>query len=479
MINSFIKKYKEIEEAIEREVKSSTNAESSGTYASSSREPVSRAESQTPSTMFFNSVAMGSESPQRGSGGVNENQTSLPPRSLSAEPSTGNTQGFDALIAENEKLKEMLQFVKTKAKAKISSLQEEVNQLKANNDATQKDSEQQRSDDIDTSGATVKSINTSLDEYKSRVTELEQRNLELNEALSAAVDDLSRLKQYERDSHLLPETTTSYNKELQTEPVVNEHEALSVSLQAQVKELKSQLALISKDAAEFSEVVKRLKEEKQSIIVAHEEKLKKIKDLFAVGNKNLAELKETLSQKETLLDVKIAEIAAKDTRIVQLENQLRESLEALRQTYDERDALQSGASAQASEFEAKFKSAQEELNRTRLDFQAYKNRAYAVLQERQNDQQQKILSDLEVKIAKLEAEKNAVAKSLEASLLRTKELDTSLQTSLDINSALQKRLDELHSFEEQYENAKEELRQEILNKKAFQQSLQEGMQFIN
>ncbi|KAF9428767.1 hypothetical protein BGZ94_001134 [Podila epigama] len=225
-------------------------------------------------------------------------------------------------------------------------------------------------------------------------------------------------------------------------------------------------------ASKLSEATEKCKELEATLTVRtnelakqksdHEEKMKKMKAIFAAANKNLNEYRQSIAAK----DEEISSLKARLETEPQQGEATAEQIQAISDLEAELKNQSELAASKLAQMESKYKQANVQLEKIRVEYQQYKQRASALLQQ-QRDSQPK---DDDSKLNELQKKKKK--------LLRNRSLTVDLQEVELKKSAIENELllalDQISSLESGQEIHRRQERQHTRQLKDLERSLKDA-----
>ncbi|KAF8948143.1 hypothetical protein BGZ47_006251 [Haplosporangium gracile] len=212
--------------------------------------------------------------------------------------------------------------------------------------------------------------------------------------------------------------------------------AITTALDNTIKELKSQLSAKSEQCQSLEEAFAQKTGELTKQKSDHDEKMKKMKAIFAAANKNLNEYRTSIAAK----DEEITELKAKlenpepTEEQASEQNQIVQDLEA--KLKDQSDA----AAIKLQQMEGKYKQSNSQLEKLKVEYQQYKQRASALLQQQRESVQaddDSQLKELQSQLQELARENKSTAAELQEAELKRTTLEGELQLAMDQIASLE------------------------------------------
>ncbi|KAF9174945.1 hypothetical protein BGX21_000034 [Mortierella sp. AD011] len=195
----------------------------------------------------------------------------------------------------------------------------------------------------------------------------------------------------------------------------------------------------------------------------HDEKMKKMKAIFAAANKNLNEYRQSIAVK----DEEIAELKTQLENRQPSDEQTNEQNQAIKDLEAELRNQSELAAIRLQQMESKFKQSNTQLEKLKIEYQQYKQRASTLLQQ----QREAVQSDDDSKVRELQNQLDALTKE-------NKSIATELQDAESRRSALEGELqlamDQIASLESSHEISRRQERQNARQLKDLERSLKEA-----
>ncbi|KAF9953526.1 hypothetical protein BGZ65_004620, partial [Modicella reniformis] len=232
-----------------------------------------------------------------------------------------------------------------------------------------------------------------------------------------------------------------------------------------IKDLTQQLATKTEKCQRLESSLEERTSELAKQKSDHDEKMKKMKAIFAAANKNLNEYRQS--------------IAAKDEEIAELKTQLEGRLSSGEQSNEQNQIIQDLetelrnqaelATSKLQQMEAKYKQSHAQLEKIKVEYQQYKQRAGTLLQQQreavQVDDDSKS-RDLQSQLEALIKENRSIAGELQESESRRSTLEGELQLVMD----------QIASLESSQEMSRRQERQHTRQLKDLERSLKDAQQ---
>ncbi|KAF9147765.1 hypothetical protein BG015_010535 [Linnemannia schmuckeri] len=212
--------------------------------------------------------------------------------------------------------------------------------------------------------------------------------------------------------------------------------AITTALENTIKELKSQLSAKSEQCQSLEEALAQKAGELTKQKSDHDEKMKKMKAIFAAANKNLNEYRTSIAAK----DEEITELKAKLENPEPTEEQANEQNQIVQDLEAELKSQSDAAAIKLQQMEGKYKQSNSQLEKLKVEYQQYKQRASALLQQQReavqaDDDSQ--LKELQSQLQDLARENKTTANELQEAELKRTTLEGELQLAMDQIASLE------------------------------------------
>ena len=307
----------------------------------------------------------------------------------------------------------------------------------------------------------LQKVQSELDRVKLDAEKEKQEALnKLKSELDAKVEELNKkiLELETRPPEIIdaPKETAAPTTAVDTDRLA-ELEKRNFTLEEQVKDFKFQISSRQSELTKAQEMLVKVKQENEQMNAANEEKLKKIKGLFAVANKNINEQRELVSKKDT-------ELTELQSQVEQLKHEL-ETAKLSVESYQhdiKRLSLELAdqgtlSVSKTAELQQQFNAATDELNQVKLEYQNYKLRAHALLQQKTDDAATRKVASLEAEVDHLTKERNELSQSAERSKQKIRELESELYEALERVTELESQMDGVNRLEQQRNQLEQKL----------------------
>ncbi|KAG0351907.1 hypothetical protein BG005_008600 [Podila minutissima] len=237
-----------------------------------------------------------------------------------------------------------------------------------------------------------------------------------------------------------------------------------------VKELESKLTEKDDQCRELEATLTTRTKELGKQKSDHEEKMKKMKAIFAAANKNLNEYRQSIAAKDE-------EIAELKTR-VESQPQQEASAEHNQAMLDLEVELKSQSELAASklaQMESKYKQTNAQLEKLRVEYQQYKQRASTLLQQQRESQptdDDSRLSELQNQLDTLIKENKSVTRELQEVESKRSSVEGELQLAMDQISSLESSQEINRRQERQYTRQLKDLERSLKDAQSERESVE-------
>ncbi|KAG0026333.1 hypothetical protein BGZ82_009533 [Podila clonocystis] len=203
-----------------------------------------------------------------------------------------------------------------------------------------------------------------------------------------------------------------------------------------IKELESTLTEKDEQCKELEATLTTRTNELGKQKSDHEEKMKKMKAIFAAANKNLNEYRQSIAAK----DEEIAELKARVESRPQQEEASTEQNQAVLDLEAELKNQSELAASRLAQAESKYKQSNVHLEKLRVEYQQYKQRASTLLQQQRESQptdDDSRLSELQSQLDTLIKENKSVTRELQEVESKKSSVEGELQLAMDQISSLE------------------------------------------
>ncbi|OAQ24290.1 hypothetical protein K457DRAFT_845636 [Linnemannia elongata AG-77] len=184
-------------------------------------------------------------------------------------------------------------------------------------------------------------------------------------------------------SAAVKESTATVPAPILAPPTPASTTANTAALDDTIKELRSQLSAKSEQCQSLQESLAQKTGELSKQKSDHDEKMKKMKAIFAAANKNLNEYRTSIAAK----DEEIAELKAKLENPEPTEKQANEQNQIVQDLEAELKSQSDTAAIKLQQMEGKYKQSNSQLENLKAEYQQYKQRASALLQQQRESVQ--------------------------------------------------------------------------------------------
>ncbi|KAG0337634.1 hypothetical protein BG000_005177 [Podila horticola] len=203
-----------------------------------------------------------------------------------------------------------------------------------------------------------------------------------------------------------------------------------------IKELESKLTEKDDQCKELEATLTTRTNELGKQKSDHEEKMKKMKAIFAAANKNLNEYRQSIAAK----DEEIADLKARTESEPQQQEASAEQNQAVLDLETELKNQSELAASKLAQMESKYKQTNVQLEKLRVEYQQYKQRASTLLQQQRESQptdDDSRLSELQNQLDTLIKENKSVTRELQEVESRKSSVEGELQLAMDQISNLE------------------------------------------
>ncbi|KAF9375258.1 GRIP and coiled-coil domain-containing protein 2 [Podila verticillata] len=238
-----------------------------------------------------------------------------------------------------------------------------------------------------------------------------------------------------------------------------------------VKELESKLTEKDSQYKELEATLTTRTNELGKQKSDHEEKMKKMKAIFAAANKNLNEYRQSIAAK----DEEIAELKA---RLEQPQQDQEASAEQSQAVLDLETELKNQSELSASklaQMESKYKQTNVQLEKMRVEYQQYKQRASTLLQQQRESQptdDDSRLNELQNQLDTLIKENRSITKELQEVESKKSSVEGELQLAMDQISSLESSQEINRRQERQYTRQLKDLERSLKDAQSERESVE-------
>ncbi|KAG0027301.1 GRIP and coiled-coil domain-containing protein 2 [Podila clonocystis] len=238
-----------------------------------------------------------------------------------------------------------------------------------------------------------------------------------------------------------------------------------------IKELESTLTEKDEQCKELEATLTTRTNELGKQKSDHEEKMKKMKAIFAAANKNLNEYRQSIAAK----DEEIAELKARVESQPQQEEASAEQNQAVLDLEDELRNQSELAASRLAQMESKYKQSNAHLEKLRVEYQQYKQRASTLLQQQRESQptdDDSRLSELQSQLDTLIKENKSVTRELQEVESKKSSVEGELQLAMDQISSLESSQEINRRQERQYARQLKDLERSLKDAQSERESVE-------
>ncbi|KAF9344689.1 hypothetical protein BGX26_004027 [Mortierella sp. AD094] len=234
-------------------------------------------------------------------------------------------------------------------------------------------------------------------------------------------------------------------------------------LKEMIKDLTQQLSAAKEQHQRLETILAQRTSEVGKQKTDHDEKMKKMKAIFAAANKNLNEYRQSIAAK----DEEIADLKTQLVNRQPSEEQTNEQNQAVKDLEAELRNQSELAATRLQQMESKFKQTNTQLEKLKLEYQQYKQRASTLLQQ----QREAVQSDDDSKVRELQNQLDALTKENRSITTELQEAESNRST---LEGELQLAMDQIASLESNHEISRRQERQNARQLKDLERSLKEA-----
>ncbi|KAF0548404.1 grip and coiled-coil domain-containing protein 2 [Gigaspora margarita] len=290
------------------------------------------------------------------------------------------------------------------------------------------------------------------------------------------VDDPSRLEQKLDNlrTKVRTESPTGGSKGSR----LDELESRNFTLEEEVKDLKIQLNDKQNEFSKAQELVNKRTADLEKTKMEYEEKLKKMRGIFNAANKTINELRQNVASKNTEIEelkAKIESLEEKDQKTKSTADESRKSVEKLTTEMHSQAAMYN---AQIEQLESKLRQATQHTTQVKAEFQQYKIRAHALLEQKKNtnaDNSRPDTSELIATNKKLETDLSFKTTELKYAHNTIKAVENDLKRALELNAHLEKELEKAQKTARENTDSIKEIQEKLQELSKENVTLQEAL----
>ncbi|KAL1919330.1 uncharacterized protein VTP21DRAFT_2023 [Calcarisporiella thermophila] len=206
------------------------------------------------------------------------------------------------------------------------------------------------------------------------------------------------------------------------------------------------------EISDLQEALDKRNAEIEKLKTEHEEKIKKMKGVFSAANKNLGEMRQTIVEKDQDIERLMTEVNTLRNELDEMRNALDESKAMNKELEFELQTQSSKSSSRIESLESKLKEAIDQQNQIKLEYQQYKKRAHALLNQQAPTQHpgDSRLAQLEEQLRSLEMERLEKNSEITGLQHRLATAERDLQEALAHASGMEQELEALLQFKRQH-----------------------------
>ncbi|KAF9574802.1 hypothetical protein EC968_005280 [Mortierella alpina] len=264
------------------------------------------------------------------------------------------------------------------------------------------------------------------------------------------------------------EATESLPTSTAIEPLVTTSSAeasITSALEEKIKDLSLQLSTQTEKCQELEGALSQRSEDLSKQKSDHDEKMKKMKAIFAAANKNLNEYRQSIAAK----DEEIAQLKSRlETQPPAVsEEQASEQSQAVQDLEAELKSQSEAAAIKVQQLEAKYRQTNSQLEKLKVEYQQYKQRASTLLQQ----QRESVQSDDDGKLKELQNQLDAMSKDNRSIASDLQEAEA---RKSQLESELQMAMDQIASLESSHEISRRQERQHTRQLKDLERALKDA-----
>ncbi|KAG0282457.1 hypothetical protein BGZ96_000464 [Linnemannia gamsii] len=234
-------------------------------------------------------------------------------------------------------------------------------------------------------------------------------------------------------------------------------------LEDTIKELKSQLSAKAEQCQSLEESLAQKTGELTKQKSDHDEKMKKMKAIFAAANKNLNEYRTSIANK----DEEITELKAKLENSEPTEEQASEQNQIVQDLEAELKNQSDAAATKLQQMEGKYKQSNLQLEKLKVEYQQYKQRASALLQQ----QRESVQADDDSQLKELQTQLQDLTRENKSTAAELQEMESRRMT---LEGELQLAMDQIASLESSHEISRRQERQHTRQLKDLERSVKDA-----
>ncbi|KAG9066061.1 hypothetical protein KI688_001280 [Linnemannia hyalina] len=264
-------------------------------------------------------------------------------------------------------------------------------------------------------------------------------------------------------SAAINESTTTVPAPILTPPISASTTANTTELENTIKELRSQLSAKSEQCQSLEESLAQKTGELKKQKSDHDEKMKKMKAIFAAANKNLNEYRTSIATK----DEEITELRAKLENPEPTQEQANEQNQIVQDLEAELKNRSDAATTKLQQMEGKYKQSNSQLEKLKVEYQQYKQRASVLLQQ----QRESVHADDDSQLKELQSQLQDLARENKSTAAELQEAESKKTT---LEGELQLAMDQIASLESSHEISRRQERQHARQLKDMERSVKDA-----
>ncbi|KAF9920286.1 hypothetical protein FBU30_009905 [Linnemannia zychae] len=237
----------------------------------------------------------------------------------------------------------------------------------------------------------------------------------------------------------------------------------TATLENTIKELELQLSTKSEQHHALEEALAQRTSELTKQKSDHDEKMKKMKAIFAAANKNLNEYRTSIAAK----DEEIVELKAKLENPESNADQSQEQSQLVQDLEAELKNQSDNAAAKFQQMEGKYKQLSSQHEKLKVEYQQYKQRASALLQQ----QRESVQTNDDDKLKELQTQLQDLMKENKSTIVELQEAESK---RIALEGELQLALDQIASLESSQEISRRQERQHVRQLKELERSIKDA-----
>ncbi|CAJ0835621.1 8830_t:CDS:10, partial [Entrophospora sp. SA101] len=273
---------------------------------------------------------------------------------------------------------------------------------------------------------------------------------------------------------------------------LDELESRNFTLEEEVKDLRIQLSNKQNETIKYQEMLNKRTSELEKTKAEYDEKMKKTRGIFNAANKSLTDLRQTVATKDAEIEelkASLEKLKLKDEKTKTSVDESQKSVERLTTEIHSQTAMYN---AQIEQLESKLRQSTQQIAQIKLEFQQYKTRAHALLEQKNLNENsssekseliiinKKLDFDLSLKVnelknvmERLHLSENNYKRVLELNSNLEKEYEKGKQMALDNEVSIKKLQEIVENLSEENENLRKALRESEENYKSNIEDFQE------